>query len=105
MTESKVINGSGITPIGERSLVRVVKTERKVGSIFLPENYADRQDMAQLEAEYLEAGEIADAQLDTWPQPGDHVLITKFAGLLYTGTDGEEYRLVEHADIVGILRK
>lgn len=98
------MNESGITPIGDRAVIKVVEAETKTsGGIILPEEYKDKKDMAQLEATLLESGETADMELDVWPQVGDTVLITKYAGLLYTRND-IEYRLVRGEDIVGMIK-
>ena len=97
-------NTSGIRPLGDRIVVKVQRLEKVTkGGIILPEEYADKKEMAQLEAVVMENGETADQQLDYWPNPGDKVLITKYAGLLYTGKDGQEYRVVRCDDIVGVL--
>ena len=98
------MNESGITPIGDRAVIRVREAEIKTsGGIILPEEYKDKKDMAQLEATLLESGETADMELGIWPQVGDTVLITKYAGLLYT-RNGIEYRLVRGEDIVGMIK-
>jgi len=98
------MNESGITPIGDRAVIRVKEIETKTsGGIILLEQYKDKEDMAQLEATLLECGETADMELEVWPQAGDTVLITKYAGLLYTRND-IEYRLVRGEDIVGMIK-
>lgn len=98
------MNESGITPIGDRAVIKVMEAETKTsGGIILPEQYKDKKDMAQLEATLLESGETADMELAVWPQAGDTVLITKYAGLLYTRND-IEYRLVRGEDIVGMIK-
>ena len=99
------MNTSGITPLGDRIVVKIKREEKKTkGGIILPDEYADKKEMAQLEAIVMESGETADQMLDVWPEPGDRVLITKYAGLLYTGEDGEQYRIVRCDDIVGVLK-
>jgi chaperonin GroES len=98
------MNESGITPIGDRAVIKVKETETKTpGGIIILEKYKDKKDMAQLEATLLESGETADMKLEVWPETGDTVLITKYAGLLYTRND-IEYRLVRGEDIVGMIK-
>jgi co-chaperonin GroES (HSP10) len=35
------------------------------------------------------------------PQPGDRVLISKYGGVVLTGKDGKEYRLMNDEDVIG----
>jgi chaperonin GroES len=92
-----------IIPLDDRAVVKVRTMERKTeGGIILPDDYKDRHDMAQLEAEVVATGEFFYSDCEVRPKVGDTVLITKYAGLLYT-VDDVEYRTVSPRDIVGIL--
>jgi len=98
----------GITPLGDRVLVRIIKVEERTkGGIILPEEYRDKKEMAQLEAVLVENGETADLKLDFWPAPGAHVLITKYAGTICPkrGDEDEEYRVVNADDIIAVIEK
>lgn len=91
-----------IIPLEDRVVLKVAKVEEKTpGGILLPDAYKERHEMAQLEAEVIELGEFAFVDSDVKPEVGDTVLITKYAGKLYTLND-EEYRLVTPRDILGI---
>ena len=38
-----------------------------------------------------------------WCKVGDKVIFAKYAGLLYLGKDGKQYRMVNDKDITGTL--
>ena len=38
-----------------------------------------------------------------WCVPGDKIIFAKYAGLLYKGGDGMEYRMINDKDVVGTL--
>ena len=95
----------GIIPLGDRVLVEVVKIEERTkGGIILPPEYRDKREMAQLEAVVIANGETADQKLDIWPEPGDRVVITKYAGVIYQRED-QEFRIVNADDIIAILKE
>ena len=100
-------NTSGIRPVGHRVLVLPEKTERKTESgIILHDSYADREDMAQIEAIVVEVGLSAwadQAVSGAWAKVGDRVMLAKYSGLLKEGKDKQMYRLVSDLDIVGVL--
>lgn len=91
-----------IIPLEDRVVLKIAKAEEKTsGGVILPDAYRERHDMAQLEAEVIELGEFAFVDSNVKPKVGDTVLITKYAGLLYTLND-EEHRVVTPRDIIGI---
>lgn len=93
---------TNIIPLMERALIKVPKFEQKTsGGIILPDEYHERHEMAQLEAEVIAVAEFFFQDYEVKPKIGDTVLITKYAGLLYQ-INGEEYRVVEPRDIIGI---
>jgi chaperonin GroES len=92
-----------VIPLDDRVLAIVEKTEKKTaGGIILPDSTKDRQDMAQLEATIVSMGEAAYEDLNVKPKPGDRVLISKHAGLIYF-IDEVEHRLLNSGDIVGVI--
>lgn len=95
---------SEIIPLEDRAVLKVNKmAETTTGGIIIPQEYLERLDMAQLEAEVVALGEFCFQDCTVKPEIGDTVLIAKYAGLLYA-MDGEEYRVVQPRDIVGIKR-
>lgn len=100
-------NPSGLKPVGHRVLVRPIVTERKTESgILLHETFAEREDMAQIEAEVIEVGLSAWADQTVsgvWAKPGDRVVIAKYSGLIHKGKDGLTYRIISDLDVVGVL--
>jgi len=104
MTLETLKNTSGIEPSGHRIVVLPIEKERKTESgIVLTDAYADREDMAQIEAWVVAVGPSAWADQKVsgrWAQPGDKVLIAKFSGLYHTGPDGKKYRVINDLDVV-----
>lgn len=91
-----------IIPLMDRALIKVPElNEKTAGGLILPAEYRDKHSMAQLEAEVIAVAEFFFQDYKTKPKVGDTVLITKYAGLIYH-IDGEEYRIVEPRDILGI---
>ena len=100
-----MINTSGITPVGHRILVLPEEKETKTAAgIILHGTYADREDMAQIKGVIIAIGE--DAYKDTpsvWCGEGDQVIFAKYSGIIWEGTDGQKYRVLNDLDIVGVI--
>lgn len=102
-----VENVSGIRPIEDRILIKVEKVETvTAGGIILPDDIRERKEMQQMTAEVVEIGPLTfEDYADGEPRPlkaGDTIVMAKYAGLLYTGDDKEEYRMIGLKDIVGV---
>lgn len=109
---SKTTNTSGIKPLDLRVLVKPDEVETKTkGGIILPEAAADQKKYAMQKATLVAVGENAWEEAASRsiafvrPQPGDRVLIGKYAGTRITGLDGEEYVLANDEDIIGRLEE
>lgn len=105
---------SGIVPLEFKVLVKpsmvevdpVIKSARERG-IAIPQDVLEREFMAQIVGEFISAGGNA---FEDWkdarkPQPGDTVLIAKFAGVTVKGADGVEYRLLNDKDIGALITR
>jgi co-chaperonin GroES (HSP10) len=101
-----MINTSGIAPLDMRVLVCPETIGEKIGSIFIPETAQEREKYAKIEATLVAVGANAwaDARSEAFtpPKPGDKVLIAKYGGILHTGRDGKDYRILNDADIIGV---
>ena len=94
-------NQSGLSPRGHAVLIRTETAEPKKDSVIqLPESVQTRMGMVDNRAVVVAIGPAA------WsdePEPrasvGDTVLVTKFAGFMATGADGQQYRLINDRDI------
>jgi len=99
-----LVKNPGVKPVGFRVLVWPLPTERITkGGIVIPELKAQREDMAQTNAEVLAIG--PDAWKDKkgpWCAVGDLVKIAKYSGLEFAGEDGQTYRMINDLDIVGV---
>lgn len=101
-------NPSGWEPVEFNCVVRVDKVEEKTkGGVFLPDHHKDREQSASVIGTMLEASPLA-FTYEEWPigtnkpRAGDKVLIAKYAGTIFTGRDGEEYRMCKDKDILAI---
>ncbi|MCI0559226.1 MAG: hypothetical protein MN733_12085 [Nitrososphaera sp.] len=95
----------GIRPVGPRILVYPLPIDEKSdGGILLVKSLTEREDMAQVQALVLDFGNEAFEDLvENWADVGDTVLMAKYAGLYWTGTDGRRYRVINDADIVAVI--
>lgn len=109
---SKSLKSSGLKPLGRAVLIRHHKVEalRGRGIIHIPEMVSQNMQMLEQEATVVAVGPAAwqDERvrflgIPLWrrlrAKPGDHVIVTKFAGFLKQGADGEMYRFVNDRDI------
>lgn len=103
----------GISPVEYKVLVKpsdfevdpVFKRAAEQG-IKLPAEVVDRELAGQIDATLIATGGNA---FSDWkppiPQPGQRVLIAKYAGISVKGADGVEYRMLNDKDISGIITR
>jgi chaperonin GroES len=96
---------SRIRPLGDRILVkRVEESETMQGGIFIPDTAKEKPTQGEIIA--VGPGRRADdgtiTKLEV--QPGDRVLMSKYAGT-EVKIDGEEYLILREDDVLGILEK
>lgn len=97
-------NNSGFIPLGHRILVLPDPIETKTASgIVLAIETQGREDMAQVKGTVVAVGDGAwsDTPTPAWAKPGDRIVFGKYAGLAYTGRDGQKYRVLNDLDVVG----
>ena len=92
-----------IHPLGDRILIRRIEESEQVsGSIIIPDTAKEKPQEAEVVA--VGPGRRGDEgdliALDV--QPGQHVLIGKFAGNEIE-VDGEEFVILSEDDVLGIL--
>jgi len=100
------MNTSGINPVGWRILVKPKEIIEKTASgiIVTTEQNKDREQMANTTGIVIAMGDQCFAdEPSAWCAVGDKVIFAKYAGLLYTGGDGVQYRMINDKDIVGTL--
>ena len=99
----------GWIPTGHRLVVFPLEVEEKTeGGIVLPGNVRDKEELAQIEAYIISIGDEAWHDRPghrEWCSVGDHVMITKYGGLLKEGKDGKKYRIISDLDVVAIKEK
>lgn len=97
-----MINKSGLYPQGHAVLVQAYEpeVEKFQTSLIIPDSV--RQSFSVLENRVV----VVALGLEAWADergprasPGDIVMVTKHAGFVATGADGEMYRLVNDRDI------
>ncbi len=96
-------NTSGLHPLGHAVLVRPYEVELKSGLIQIPKNVNAAVQALDQRAVVIEVGPDAWADHHSVPaQPGDHVLVAKFAGWFASEgvtKDKMNYRVVNDRDI------
>lgn len=96
----------GIHPVEYKVLVRPdpVEEKSKSGIILSVGEAKEREQMAQVKGTLIAIGGNA---FEDWrgkvPQPGDRVMIAKYAGLVCRGEDNSEYRLCNDKDVSAVL--
>lgn len=103
--ETKFVNLSGIIPLADKVLVKVPEVEEKsAGGVIIPEKARKREEQAGTEAVVIALGDSSYLEYtgEKPVKPGDTVCIARFAGQLYTGNDGAEYRIINEDDIAGV---
>jgi co-chaperonin GroES (HSP10) len=103
----KMENNSGFTPRGCRVLVLMEKAEEITESgIVLARETQQKEQNSETRGVMVEAGCAAwvgdEFPEGDWAQPGEKVLLGRFAGVKYIGKDDKEYRIVNDKDILGI---
>jgi len=94
-------NKSGLIPLGHAVLVEPYEPQKKDSLIVMPETVKERSLMVETRATVVAVGpEAWSEEKRPRARAGDKVLISKFAGVMATGTaDGKPYRLVNDRDI------
>ena len=99
-------NVSGINPVGWRVLVKPqeIKDTSDGGIVITTGNYKDREQMANTTGVVVAMGDDCYADEPApWCKVGDKIIFAKYAGLLYRGKDGSEYRMINDKDVTGTL--
>lgn len=95
-------NKSGWSPIGDYVLVRPDAVARKSsGGIELPDDIADRMELAAITGVLVENGPQAFDYLKDKPVPGTRVIFEKYAGKPIIGEDGNSYRIMDCTAVGG----
>ena len=91
-----------IRPLGDRVVVKVVKTEKTAGGIVLPETAQEKPMIGEVIA--VGPGRLDEngKRMPMDVQKGNRVLFAKYAGT-EVKLDGEEYLLLAEKDILGIV--
>lgn len=105
--EAAELNTSGLEPMDLRVLVLPDPPEKKIGSIIIPEVAAEQKRQAMMFGTLVAIGEnaweeaVARGQHFVRPQPGDRIVFAKYGGVVITGKDGKDYRLMNDEDVIG----
>lgn len=105
------MNTSGIEPLDLRVLVMPDPVEEKTkGGIILVPDAVEKEKYATVKATLIATGVNAFAEAKGNPAfcpplPGDRVMIAKYGGVNIKGNDGADYRLLNDADVVALLRE
>ena len=121
------MNKSGISPKGNRVLIKPDRIEQKTkGGIVIPESELTRHQLATVTGTVVEVGpdswthttkttyRLIDGSLKPveqtttgysrpFAEEGDRVAYARHAGLPLPGVDGEEYRLINDEDVTAVI--
>ena len=105
MSRTSLKNPSGINPAGNRILILPREVARKTASgiILSTEGMSEREQMANTTGVVVAMGPTCYVGEPEWCVVGQKVAYAKYAGLLYRGKDGVQYRMVNDGDITATL--
>lgn len=100
-------NPSGLVPLDLRILVKPDPVQEKIGSVLLPDQAKEKAKYAGTKAVLVAVGanafrEWGDQAL--MPKPGDRVLYAQYTGARHTGADGEDYVVMNDADLLAVIQ-
>jgi len=105
-------NTSGLEPVEYKVVVLQDAVEEKTkGGIYLPQDTQEKEQIAEVNGTLIAVGGLAfhDGINSPWwppiPKPGDRVLVSKYSGFMFEGTDGKKYQCCQDKDILGIWKK
>jgi len=95
------MNNSGIHPKGDRILIRPEEVEEtSQGGIILVKDTTQSEALAQVFGHLVAVGPDAWSDYSgPFAEVGDRVIFAKYGGLLMTGKDGVQYRIMNDTDI------
>jgi chaperonin GroES len=95
-------NPSGITPVFDRLLIMPLEVEEKTASgiIVSSKETNEREQLANTTGVLVAFGEEVPTDIVSL---GDKVAYAKYAGLMYKGKDGRDYRMINYGDLVAKL--
>lgn len=100
---------AGIAPMEYNVLVAPEDTEEITkGGIILTQSAKETNDLAAQRGRLIAASPLAFSYAE-WPEDarkpgvGDAVVFAKYAGTLFKGRDGKEYRIVKDKDVVAVV--
>ncbi len=100
----------GIDPIEYNVVIAPAKTAEKIGSLFIPEDVQESSSLAMQVGRIIAMSPIA-FNYDTWPKDaeppkvGQLVWFARYAGAMFEGMDGQQYRIVKDKDIGAVVRE
>jgi chaperonin GroES len=98
---------SGIRPTGGHVLVKPEKVEEvTAGGIIIPDTVRDKEQQAATKGVVVAIGLSAWKDLDDgkpWCKVKDVVLYAKYAGIVMSGVDGEDYVLLNDNDLLAVF--
>lgn len=82
--------------------------EKSSGGIIIPDQTKDRDQFAQMEGVLIACAPLAFtygewANASDIPKPGNRVMFARYAGAVWKGKDGKDYRIVNDKDIAAVL--
>ena len=101
------MNSSGITPLDLRIVVKPDPVEKvSKGGVFMPDAAVDKAKYAATKATLVAVGCNAFREwgpVARKPEPGDRVLYAQYTGAREKGADGEDYVVMNDADLIAVL--
>ena len=104
-----ITQSSGITPIEYNVVVKPEKVaEQTSGGLYVPDAARERDQYGEHKGVLIAISPMAFSFVewpDDAPKPsvGNRVIFVKYAGTLVRGADGDDYRVMNDKDVLGVL--
>lgn len=99
----------GLRATGFNILVGLPPGEKKIGNIIIPDNVSDRERLGEVRGRIVDMSpacfDFADFGDDYKPKIGDSIIFSKFLGVVTTGEDGNEYRIILDKNVVAVIEE
>jgi co-chaperonin GroES (HSP10) len=98
----------GLRATGFALIVAVEPVSDKIGSIHMPDSFRDKEKLVGVKGRIVSISPAAFDHADfrgEAPGPGDVVQFARLAGVMTTGADGRDYRILQDKDVLAIVEE
>lgn len=99
----------GLRATGFAMVVAVAPTPEQRNGIFMPDSVRDKEKLTEVKGRIVSMSpacfDFASFPAGSAPKIGDAIQFARLAGVMTTGADGKEYRLLQDRDVLAIVEE